>query len=134
MYTKQLVSALVREARANGDQETLECANAALELVNREAAAKRSAKEAQAALDEATLRKYGELTDEDVRLIVLDDKWHSTVSKRIDEEVDALTQALVARVRELGGRYGSTVSEISCELASLEAKVTGHLGAMGIDG
>jgi len=131
-YTKQLVSAVIREARASGDQETLDYANAALDLVNREAAAKKAAKEAQAALDEATLRKYGELTDEDVKSIVLDDKWHATVARKIGEEVDALTFALVERVRQLGTRYAATLEDLDSELAKLEALVRSHLASMGI--
>ncbi|WXF92386.1 N-6 DNA methylase [Curtobacterium flaccumfaciens pv. flaccumfaciens] len=108
-YTRPLVSAVVREARVSGDQDTFDCANAALELVNREAAAKRAVKEAQAALDESTLRKYGELTDEDVKSVVLDDKWHATIATKIDDEVGALTIALVERVHLLGTRYAVTL-------------------------
>ncbi|MBT9605742.1 MAG: type I restriction-modification system subunit M [Microbacterium sp.] len=132
-YTKQLISAVIREARASGDQETLDCANAALELVNREAAAKKAAKEAQAALDEATLRKYGELADEDVKLIVVDDKWHAAIATKIDTEVNALTLALVARVQQLGERYSETVGDLDVELEKLEAKVMGHIAAMGLE-
>ncbi|WP_258376538.1 type I restriction-modification system subunit M [Curtobacterium sp. MCBD17_028] len=131
-YNKQLVNAAIREARASGDQETLECASAALEFVNREAAAKKAAKEAQAALDAATLRKYGELTDDDVKSIVLDDKWHATVGTRIDGKVDALTLVLVDRIQKLGERYAATLGHLDSEVAKLEAQVRSHLAAMGV--
>ena len=132
-YTKQLVSAVIREARSSGDQETLGCANAALDLVNSEAASKKAAKEAQAALDEQTLRKYGDLTDDEVKSIVLDDKWHAAIAAKIDGEVNALTLALVARIQQLGERYAATVGDLDAELNKLEAKVAGHLAAMGVE-
>jgi type I restriction enzyme M protein len=132
-YTKQLVSAVLREARASGDQETLYHAQAALDLVNSEAAAKKTAKDAQAALDRATLRKYGELTDDDVKSIVLDDKWHASIAGSVGGEVHELTLALVSRIQQLGDRYATTVDELVSELAQLEFNVKSHLASMGIE-
>lgn len=131
-YTKQLVTAVIREAKASGDQETLECANGALNLLNSEAAAKKATKEAQAALDGMTFRKYGELTGDDVKSIVIDDKWRASVAARIDGEVTALTQSLVVRVQELGNRYIDTVSNLGALAEDLERKVAAHLAAMGV--
>ncbi|MFJ3394924.1 type I restriction-modification system subunit M [Leifsonia aquatica] len=131
-YTKQLVTAVIREAKASGDRETLECANGALNLLNSEAAAKKATKEAQAALDGMTFRKYGELTGDDVKSIVIDDKWRASVAARIDGEVTALTQSLVVRVQELGNRYIDTVSNLGALAEDLERKVAAHLAAMGV--
>jgi type I restriction enzyme M protein len=131
-YTKPLVTAVIREARASGDQETLSCALAALEILNAEAASKKAAKEAQAKLDDTTLRLYGSLAEDDVQKLVLDDKWQSTLLTRVDDAVSNLTLKLVARVSVIGGRYAQTVSELDDELAILEASVGKHLAAMGI--
>lgn len=132
-YTKALISAVIKDAKANSDDEVLDCAKAALDLVIAEAAAKKAAKDAQAALDTATLKKYGELGETDVQLLVLDDKWHATIAKRIDGEVNALTLALVARIQQLGERYADTVSDLDDELEKLEVKVKSHLAAMGVE-
>ena len=131
-YTKQLVSAVIKEVKGARDDETLSCALEALALVNAEAAAKKSAKEAQAALDQATLKKYGYLTEEDVRTLVLDDKWLATIKGRVGAEVEALTLALVTRNQQLGARYVETVAALDNELSSLDAKLAGHLAAMGV--
>lgn len=131
-YPKQLINAVIKEAKASRDQEVLDCAKAALDLVNAEASTKKTVKEAQAALDEQTLRKYGELTDSEVQALVLDDKWHATIGTRVDGEVNALTLALVARIQELGERYAETVGDIDAELEKLESKVAGHLADMGV--
>lgn len=131
-YSKQLLSEVIREARTSGDQETIDCAEVALKLVNGEAAAKKAAKDGRAVLDDTTLRKYGDLSEDEVKSIVLDDKWHAAIAVRIDGEVSALTQALVRRVQELGKRYLRTVAELDRELSELEAKVARHLDAMGV--
>ena len=86
----------------------------------------------QTKLDELTLRQYGALTDIDVQELVLDYKWHAAVSAKIDGEVNALTLALVARVRQLGERYDSTVAALDSELKAREAQVSAHLLEMGV--
>lgn len=131
-YTKQLVSASIREAKNSGDSETLKLAQEALALVNEEAALKRAVKDAQAALDEMTLRKYGDLTDDDIELVVLDDKWKAAILKKIDGEVEGLTLALVARIQQLGERYSETSGDLEAELKKLESKITTHLADMGV--
>ncbi len=132
-YTKQLVSAVIRDAKAGSDSETLNCAQEALAFVNAEAAAKKAAKEAQAVLDLATLKKYGDLSVDDVKSLVLNDKWQATIAGRMAGSVDALTVALVARIQQLGERYTETVPALDAELTRLESKIAVHLAAMGID-
>jgi type I restriction enzyme M protein len=119
-------------ARAVDDKETTQCARAAIELLQAEAAAKQAAKEAQAALDTATLMKYGDLTETDVQTLVLDDKWAATIRNRVLGEVNALTLDLVARIQQLGERYAETAGALDAELERLEATVDGHLATMGV--
>lgn len=130
-YTKQLLTAAIKAAKATHDEEALGCASDALKLFNAEAAAKKTAKDAQAELDLATLKKYGDLTEDDVLCLVLDDKWRATMVMRVAVEAEALTLALVSRVQQLGTRYDKTVSALKDELESLEARVTSHLEEMG---
>ena len=132
-YTKQLVTAVVKEAKASDDDETLRCAQEALVLVNTEAAAKKAAKDAQAALDHEALKKCGELTEDDVKTLVLDDKWKAAVIVRVASEAESLTLGLVARIEELGQRYAETVASLSGELAELDAKVARNLAEMGVE-
>lgn len=132
-YTKQLLTAAIKTAKATHDDETLSCANEALKLLNAEAAAKKAAKDAQAELDLATLKKYGDLTENDIKKLVLDDKWQATVARRVAGEVEALTLNLVARIQQLGERYAATVADLDAEIKTLEARVASHLAAMGVD-
>jgi type I restriction enzyme M protein len=119
------------EAKAVDDEDSIECVQAALELLEREAIAKKAAKEAQTALDSATLKKYGDLTEADVLALVLDDKWAATIRGRVTSESNALTLKLVDRIQQLGERYAETVGELDSQLSWLEAKVAGYLAEMG---
>lgn len=131
-YTKQLVNAVIKAAKLAHDGETLDVARGALALVDAEASLKRIAKRDQVALDEMTLRKYGDLTDDEVKSIMLDDKWHAAIAAKIDGEVNALTHALVVRIRQLGERYAETIDELDAELTKLGARVAEHLVSMGV--
>lgn len=130
---KTLTKARIREAKEEGsDPEEVEALELLLELYAGETAAKKAAKEAQAELDAATLKKYGDLTETDVQTLVLDDKWAATIRNRVVSEVNALTLDLVARIQQLGERYAETVGDLDAQLEELEAKVAGHLADMGV--
>lgn len=131
-YTKQLLTDAIKTAKAAHDDETLSCANEALKLLNTEVAAKKAVKDAKAKLDLATLKKYGDLSENDVKTLVLEDKWQATLVARVAGEVEALTLYLVVRIQQLGERYAQTVSDLDTELENLYSKVTDHLAAMGV--
>jgi type I restriction enzyme M protein len=130
--TQKSVNAALKEAKASGDGETEKALTKTLQLLKDEAAAKKAVKGAQASLDLAALKKYGDLTEAEVKTIVLDDKWHAAVRGRVEGVVNSLTLALVARIRQLGERYARTLHQLDDELEQLEAKVAGHLANMGV--
>jgi len=99
-----------------------------------ETVAKKAAKEAEEALTEATLKKYPDLTEEEIRALVVDDKWLTDIAELIEAEIEARTEQLTARVRVLTERYGHTLPELTTEVEALAAKVAGHLTAMGFAG
>ncbi|MCO7221506.1 type I restriction-modification system subunit M [Klenkia sp. PcliD-1-E] len=132
--SKALVATRLKVAKREGaEPDEIEALQRMLSLYDAEATAKRAARDAQAALDLATLTKYGELSMPEVKQLVLDDKWHATVVTRVAREVTALTLALVQRIRELGERYAETAGALDAELNELESKILGHLAAMGVE-
>lgn len=132
--SKPLASTRLKAARYQGaDVEEITALQYLVKLYNEEAVAKKAAKESQAALDLATLKKYGDLTEPQIKQLVLDDKWHTTIAERVAQVVNSLTLALVARIQELGERYAETVSSLNATLRMLEAKVAGHLEMMGVE-
>jgi type I restriction enzyme M protein len=131
--TKALAAAQLKVAkREASDPDEVAALEHVIGLFNTEAAAKKAAKDAHSALELATLRKYGDLTDYDVVFLVLDAKWHATVRVRVGSEVNSLTLALVARIRELGERYAHTVGSIQEDAGRLEELVLGHLTKIGV--
>ncbi len=131
--SKALVAARLKAIKTGGDPGEIKALQHVTKLYNTGVAAKKAVKEAQAELDLATLKKYGELTEDDVKTLVLDDKWRMTIVRRVAGEVEALTLDLVARIQQLGERYASTVEDLDAELEQLEAKVAGHLADMGVE-
>lgn len=133
--SRALVSTRLRIAkRENVDQDEIKALELVLDLYDTEAAAKKAVKEAQAALDLETLRKYGDLTEEEVKRVVIDGKWLASIARQVGAEVEGLTLALVARIEELGNRYSETTEALSAELMELEARVRAHFLAMGVEG
>ncbi len=132
--SKALASARLRIAkREKADRDEIAALERVIKLYDNEAAAKRAVKDAQAELDLATLHKYGGLTDDDVLNLVLDDKWHATIERRVADQVNALTLALVARIQQLGERYDETLGDLDTRLKKLESQVAEHLRRMGVE-
>ena len=131
--SKALATERLKIARYEGsDPDEITALDHLIKLYNAEAVAKKAAKEAQAVLNLATLKQYGKLTEGQIKTLILDDKWQATVIGRIASDVESLTFALVARLKELGNRYSETVGSLDMELAKLDDKVADHLAAMGV--
>jgi type I restriction enzyme M protein len=114
------------------DPDEIKALEGAVRLYDAEAAAKKALKEAQAGLDLAALKNYGDLTEDEVESLVLDDKWASTIRNRVVEEVNALTLSLVSRIQQLGDRYAVTAGDLEAELERQQARVAAHLISMGV--
>ena len=129
--SKKLATDRLKIAKREGsDADEIKALEHVIKLYNAEAVAKKAAKTAQAELDLATLKKYGDLSEPDVKALLLDDKWNDMLASRVVKEADGLTQALVTRIQQLGERYAATVSDLDVEIRDLEAKVAGYLMSM----
>ncbi|MDV6267753.1 type I restriction-modification system subunit M [Rhodococcus globerulus] len=131
--SKALCAARLKKAKAEkADRDEIKALEHIIKLYNAEIAAKKAVRDSQVELDLTTLKKYGDLTEEDIKQLVLDDKWRAIIVKRIGSEVNALTLELVARIQQLGERYAETVGALDGELERLEARVTNYLADMGV--
>jgi type I restriction enzyme M protein len=131
--SKVLATARLKDAKKEGsDPDEIKALQRLIELYDAEAEAKKAVKEAQAELEAAVLKEYGNLSEDGVKSLVLDVKWNATIRQRIANEVNALTLELVSRIQELGERYAATVGALDAELKKLEAKVADHLAEMGV--
>lgn len=131
--TRALAAARLRDAkREDPKSDEVVALENYITLCDSEAAIRKSAKEAKARLDQKTLLKYAKLTTDEIRTLVIDDKWGATIVQRAAAELDVLTGRLVERLRELGDRYAETLYDLDREVAALSAKVGEHLAAMGV--
>lgn len=130
--TKTSVAARLKEIRTDCEAaEERQALQAYLALVEREAETAAKLKAAQDALMEKVLTKYGKLTEEEVKALMVDDKWVATISAAVQGELDRVSQALTGRVRQLADRYAAPMPALVDEVAALASRVGGHLKAMG---
>jgi type I restriction enzyme M protein len=116
----------------NADRDEIDALTRVLALFRAEAAARKAAREAALALDRATLGRYAELTDEDVRVLLIEDKWGAHLMHGLREELDVLIRRLLDRVTVLTARYAEPLSALDAEVAALSAKVAEHLARLGV--
>ena len=79
----------------------------------------------------ALMVKYADLSEEDIKRLVVEKKWFASLSVRLDGEMQRISQRLTTKVSALAERYAQTLPEIDAEIADLEAKVAAHLKQMG---
>lgn len=102
-----------------------------LKLANKEADLKKHLKEAESLLDSKVYYYYPKLTEDDVKTLVVEDKWLSSLDTAIHGEMDRISQSLTQRVKELAERYETPMPQMTDRVAELEAKVNRHLEKMG---
>ena len=102
-----------------------------LKLNNQDAGLKKCLKEAEAALDSQAYALYPELTESEIKTLVVDDKWLAALDAAIHGEMDRVSQQLTQRVKELAERYEIPLPRMLRRAAKLEAKVNRHLETMG---
>lgn len=106
--------------------------NQYLAEIEKEAKAKAAIRTAQIDLNIKVLAKYPKLTEDDVKTLVIEDKWLATLQQEIGGEIDAISQRLTGRIKDLAERYEDTLPELKKEIASLSDKVDAHLQKMGL--
>ncbi len=129
---KANVTARLKEIK--GDREAQEEAavlNDWLKLANEEVDLKKRLKDAENALDAKAYAHYPKLTENDIKTLVVDDKWLTALDTAIHGEMDRISQSLTQRVKELAERYETPMPQMTERVAELEARVNGHLERMG---
>lgn len=131
--TKATISAFIKENKSNSNEkEAVKLANTILKLFTNEANLKKALKAKESELDELTLAKFKELTEAEVRILVVEDKWLASLKAAIQTEIDAISQRLTGRIKELAKRYESTLGELDSQTQTMEEKVAAHLEKMGL--
>jgi len=102
-----------------------------LDLLEQEAAANKRVKDAQKDLEGKVAARYGKLTEDEIKTLVVDDKWLATLATDVQSELDRVSQTLTGRIRQLAERYASPLPGLTEEVETLSARVEEHLKKMG---
>ena len=125
---KERLKAIKNDKEVLEEQTALE---AYLVLNEQEAAAAKKVKEAQKALDNQVIRKYAQLSEAEIKTLVVDDKWLATLATSVQSELDRVSQALTGRIKQLAERYATPLPKLTEELDILASRVDEHLKKMG---
>jgi type I restriction enzyme M protein len=134
---KQKITAKAVRARLNeiGKDPDYEDERKVLEdyagLLEKESDAKSNLKKAREALEAKLDAKYPALTEDEIKTLVVDDKWLTTIAAAVQGELDRVSQTLTGRIRQLAERYATPLPKIATEVETLATRVDGHLAKMG---
>jgi type I restriction enzyme M protein len=99
--------------------------------LDKQADAKSRLKAAHMDLDDKIAAKYPKLTEDEIKTLVVDDKWLAIVGAAVQSELDRVSQTLTGRIRQLAERYATPLPQLTDEVAALTARVDEHLKKMG---
>lgn len=126
--TKAAIAAQIKDLRGDSERaDELEAAKQCGELLDAEVATKTAVKGAQHALDTKTLAEYDKLTEDDIKLLVIDNKWIGSIEPVVFSRVTDLVVALIRRLRELEERYRTTLADMSKNTDGIARRVDEHL-------
>jgi type I restriction enzyme M protein len=104
-----------------------------LQVADAAAAAKQLYRTAVDALYEKALARYGELTEPEIKTLVVVDKWLASLRTLLEGEAQRLNQEFAERVKELEERYAEPLPQLEQVSKTLRIKVEGHLKQMGFE-
>lgn len=133
--TKANINLRIKEIQKNplfADADELEVLKSYLKLIESEAELNKEIKEATQSLHNQVLKKYQELTEDEIKTLVVDDKWMATLKQAIASEMDRISQRLAQRIQELAERYDTPLPQLTSRVDELTSKVEAHLKRMGM--
>ena len=105
----------------------------AQKLLDQEGTLASRVKARQLELDKKIVRHYARLSVEEIKELVVIDKWFAQLSADVAAEVERVTQALANRVKELEERYAHPMPELTEKVSDYSERVEAHLKKMGLN-
>ena len=121
----------IKELDNKNDAEEISVLKKYLNIKGDISLVKKLIKELKYNLLSALMVKYADLSEDDIKRLVIEKKWLASLAVRLDGEMQRISQQLTSKVSALAERYEQTLPEIDAEIADLEAKVAQHLKQMG---
>ncbi|RDS84207.1 type I restriction-modification system subunit M [Dyella psychrodurans] len=91
---------------------------------------KKKVKDLDAELDKLAYNRYAKLSVDDIKTLVIEDKWLARIATDLQSELDRVSQNLTRRIGELVERYATPLPTLTARMAELQAKVDAHLAKM----
>ncbi len=113
------------------DKDEFDLLNRYLQLIEDAAEAGKKVKDAQKKLDELVAKKYAKLNADEIKALVIDDKWFTTLTAEVEAQTQSIATQFAGRLKELAERYGSPLPQLTDEVETLTSKVNTHLKKMG---
>ena len=101
-------------------------------LLDSQTKLKADLKSAEEDLNQKLHDKYPELTEIEVKDLVIEAKWLVAIKNSVEHELSRVSQRLTSRIRQLADRYATPISVITNKLTTLFERVNAHLVNMGI--
>ena len=130
--TKAGIQKQIKEIKDDEDlADELSVLTQYLELTDNLADANKKIRDTQAKLEEQLLKKYKSLTIDEIKNLVVDNKWMTKLELDVQSEMQRVSQNLAGRIKELAERYESPLPVLDNEVDALEKRVNAHLKKMG---
>ena len=75
--------------------------------------------------------KYSELTDEEIKRLIVDFKWYASIFNGINLLYETASHNIASRITELAERYNEPLAMLEKSVDDYESKVKAHLERMG---
>ena len=75
--------------------------------------------------------QYTKLSIDEIKFLIVEDKWLTTLAADVQTELDRVSQVLTGRIKLLAERYAEPLPQLVANLAVLNAKIDAHLAKMG---
>lgn len=130
--TKVSINARLKDIKNDKEAaDELKTLEVYLALVEKEALANNQVKDARKTLEAKVSAKYTKLTEEEIKTLVVGDKWLVTLAANVQSELDRLSQTLTGRIRQLADRYSTPLPQLTENVKTLTTRVDEHLRKMG---
>lgn len=113
------------------DAETKKIFEQYVKLDERLAKVKSDLRTTVADLTKLVVEKYKKLTEEEVKRLVVDQKWMQTITSRLQNEMTSVVQSITDSVSTLSQRYAFTLADANAQVNDLESQVMASLEQMG---
>lgn len=125
--------AAAKKNQIDADSDTVKIWNRYLELCTKK---KELSKSISALVDDLTVKikaEYSKLTPEDIRALVIDNKWISEIKGRSAAENKRVSESISNQASVLNKRYADPLPAIEAEIGRISSVVGNYFKSMGIE-